>query len=168
MPRRALAKQAPANLPRNIAVHVVHVVRKLCDVRTTEIPRAVGSNGHLRTILDHQKRQARCVYLSNCRWGVLAERYCQGEGRGFESRHPLQERCRSGCGVSVPKRHSGSGTYTTLSGHGSGSWATLAPVARRHAIRPCGAPSIFTVVSHVQSEGGRQHAGGAGSRGTAE
>src|SRR5450755_1493333 len=40
---------------------------KFCDTHTTEIPRAVDNNGHLRTIVDHQNRQGRCVNLSNRR-----------------------------------------------------------------------------------------------------
>jgi hypothetical protein len=33
-----------------------------------------------------------------------------------------------------------SGTYTTLSGHGSGTWATLAPVPTRHLADAARAP----------------------------
>jgi hypothetical protein len=34
---------------------------KFSDIGSAEIPRAVDNDGHLRTILDHQKRQTRCI-----------------------------------------------------------------------------------------------------------
>ncbi len=42
------------------------------------------------------------------------------------------------CEVPVGGRHTGFGSLATLSGRGSGTWATLAPVGRRHPIRASG------------------------------
>jgi hypothetical protein len=55
VPRRAVAKRAPVDLFRKYPLRCGARGMKFPDIRTTEIPRAVGNNGHLRTIVDHQK-----------------------------------------------------------------------------------------------------------------
>ena len=71
------------------------------------------------------------------------------------------------CEVPVARRHPGAGTRTTLRGRGSGTQATLVPVAGRHlAALPGPARWPLPVDDPVRSGGGR-HAGGVGARGTA-
>jgi hypothetical protein len=64
------------------------------------------------------------------------------------------------CAVPARCFHPGSGTWATLLGRGSGTSATLAPVAGRQS-------NSFAVDIFVRNEGGADGAGGAGAHGTA-
>ena len=73
---------------RLVVVHVVQDRRGTC---TTEIPQAVDKHGQLRSTIGSRKRPICCAHLYLTRLGGSPSIYCQGEGRGFESRRPLQK-----------------------------------------------------------------------------
>src|ERR1035441_9432638 len=92
MPMSPPEALAEIQKPRLVVVHVVQDRRGTC---TTEIPQAVDEHGRLRSTIDSGKRPIRCTHLYLARQGSQASIYCQGEGRGFESRRPLQRKSKS-------------------------------------------------------------------------
>src|ERR1039458_1593550 len=92
MPISAPKAKAEIQKPRLVVVHVVQDRRGRC---TTEIPQAIDKHGQLRPTIGSRKRPVSCAHLYLARQGSQASIYCQGEGRGFESRRPLQRKSKS-------------------------------------------------------------------------
>ena len=107
---------------------------------------------------------------SDCPFGGVAqlvERYVRNVEVGGSSPLTSTLVMSRDCEVPVPGRHSGFGSLATLSGRGSGTWATVAPVPGRHLIRAGRARWFLAVDDHVRNQEGARRAGGAGARGTA-
>ena len=71
---------------------MVQVVKDLCVRCTTAVPHEEDKSGHLRSTMVKPKGRMSWVDPYFCRSMPEIETHCQGEGRGFESRHPLQRR----------------------------------------------------------------------------
>ena len=134
-------------------------------------PWAISSREYPADAVDQRRSSSSVQSAVLAQWfirvrGCSVRRTSQAENAGSIPVARSLQNSQVRCAAPVAARHSGSGACTTLSGPGSGRWATLAPVARRHlAIRPDGRRRPFTVSNRAHK--GRRCVGGAGSRGTA-